>query len=148
MNNSKSFMYTINSTNRFNVFDESNDCTIQIGPISTNYKRWYVQCTNFIITASILSDDAPDYIHLVADDWALDGHSTGLLSNQIILGTLQTNINIGSMVSGNGAHFIVPYLDIAKLVRFRLYAPDMTPLADEITSFSEWTITLLITPID
>ena len=148
MNNSKSFMYTINSTNRANVFDESNDCTIVIGPISTNDKRWYVQCTNFIITASILSEDAPDYIHLVVDDWALNGHTTGLSSNQLILGTLQSSENIACMVSGNGAHFIVQNLDIATLVRFRLYAPDMTSLADEITSFSEWTITLLITPID
>jgi hypothetical protein len=148
MNNVNSFMYTISSTNRSNFLDECNDCTLIIGPIYSNSSKWYVQCSTFLITANLLTDP-PEFVHLVADDWSINGVSIGLSSNQLIIGTLQTNINIAAMVSGNGYHFIVENMTTPQAIRFRLYNPDLSPVSDDVTSLgSEWSISLLFTPID
>jgi hypothetical protein len=154
MDTSNSFTYSISSADGTDSLDQlCNDTYIDLGPIVSPNTKYYVICTGFAITPTSLQDDGttsvPDYIHLVCDELTENGYNTGLINNQIILGTLQTSIHIGAMLSGEGAHFQVKNMGAVRKIRFRLYNPDLTPLSvNHIDTDCYWCAQLLFTPLD
>ena len=147
MNSLQSFCYMITSATGDSNGQSAEDVTIDIGALQENYEYYYVKCISFGITSSTLSGASP-YYHLVADNFAENGYFAGLNSNQCILGTLYTVVNIGCMPSGEGSHIIVKNMRQKRQIRFRLYAPDMTPVpAAQCPNGTYWSATLLFTPI-
>lgn len=154
MNTSKSFTYSISSGDGIPSTGQlCNDTLIDIGPIVLPYDKYFVTCTGFAVTPSRIKNNGtvvlPDYIHLVVNNLVEKGYNTGLNSNRIILGTLQTSINLGNMTSGEGSSFTVKTMGSVRKLRFRLYNPNLTALAvGHIDTNCFWAATLLFTPIE
>jgi hypothetical protein len=144
MNTINTFTYTISSTQGTGTL--CNNTIINIGPLRENYDNYYVQCVGFSINSTSLVSPS-GYYHLVCDDFAENGYY-GLKNNQCILGTLSTSVNIGTMTTGEGSHFMVKNMRSQRQIRFSLYGADMLPVPDgELQNTTYWCAMLLFTPI-
>ena len=148
MENMHSFTYTISSANA--TSGNAEDCYINLRPLPYNYEYYNVQCTGFIMNCESMDQATmPNYVHLVADDLAENGYYQGFDSNQCIVSYLLTDANISQMTSGEGSIFRVKNMRQQRRIRFRLYAPDLTPLSGVVddSDTTYWCISLLFSPV-
>jgi hypothetical protein len=145
MNTQQSFTYTISSSQGIGTL--CNDLYFDLRPLKENFENYYVQCTGFVITSSLLVN-ANSYYNVVVDNLAENGYFAGLLSNQAILASISTTPNVGVLTSGEGSHFIVKNMRMNRRIRIRLYAPNMTVVANgQVPVGCYWILSLLFTPI-
>jgi hypothetical protein len=145
MNTPQSFTYTISSYQGIGTL--CNDLYFDLQPLKENFDTYYVQCTGFCITSSLLVNQ-DSYYNVVVDDLAENGYFTGLRSNQAILTSFNTTTNVGMMTSGEGSHFIVKNMRMTRRIRIRLYRPSLVVVPDTQTpNGCYWILSLLFTPI-
>ena len=137
------FTYTISSTT--NLVDFANDVTLDVGPFYGEYTEYELKCTNFLLTASEITNMS-EYALLVVDDWAENGYCQGLGSNQLIVCSFRTNIAKNQIL--NESIFTVKNMRQRRTVRFRFYDNMLKALPNTVSGvLATWLLTFIVTPI-
>lgn len=145
MNTQQSFTYTISSTQGIGTL--CNDLYFDLQPLKENFDTYYVQCTGFVITCATLVTPS-SYYNVIVDDLAENGYFAGLQSNQAILTSINSSVNVGVLTSGEGTHFIVKNMRMRRRIRIRLYTPAMVIVPNtQVPAGNYWILSLLFTPI-
>ena len=137
--------FTYNITSVTNLQDFANDVTLDVGPFYGEYTEYEMKCTNFLIAATEITNIS-EYALLVVDNWAENGYSQGLESNQLIVCSFRTNIAKNRIL--DESIFTVKNMRQKRSVRFRFYDNFLKPLPDTISGvLATWVLTFIVTPI-